>query len=402
MEFRCRVGSMSGDVTEGVYVAENESRLRRELEEKGLCLLDVRRRGGLGLPALGRPSRRRLSTRDFVIFNQELATLLKAGLPVVQSLDILRERMTQPVFRSVLDDVHQRVRSGTALSEAFEAHGDLFPGVYTASLFAGEKSGGLEQVLRRYVAYVKVLSAVRRRTISALVYPAILLALSCVVVAIIVLRVVPEFASFYGSFGADLPLATQLIVAVSTTLRNYLALVVVALAGGSLVAWTWLQRPAQRIHLDRVILRVPWIGQVARKFTTSQLARTLATLLGGGIPLVQALAISERAMTNRYMARALQGATQSVREGKSLADSMAVTGAFPDVTIKMIEVGEATGALQDMLNSLADFFDEEIETNLGRFITVVEPLLLVIMGLVIASLLLALYMPLFQLSSVVG
>ena len=298
--------------------------------------------------------------------------------------------------------MYERVRAGASLSEAFEAHGDIFPGVYTASLFAGEKSGGLEQVLRRYVAYVKILSGVKRKTISALVYPAILLALSLIVVSIIVLKVVPEFASFYDNFGADLPLATRIIVAVSSILQTYLLLVVLALAGGGFAFWRWFQRPAQRIWFDRIVLTVPWVGQIVRKFTTSQMARTLGTLLGGGIPLVQALAISERAMANRYMARSLGEATQSVREGQSLAGAMGAKGAFPDVAIKMIEVGEATGALQDMLTSLADFFDEEIETNLGRFVTMVEPLLLVVMGLVIAGLLLTLYMPLFQLSAVVG
>ena len=402
MEFRCRVGTMAGNVTEGVYMADSEARLRRDLEDKGLYLLEIKRGMGLALPAFGRSSRRRVPRSEFLVFNQELATLLKAGLAVVQSLDILRARVTQPVFRSVLDDVYERVRAGASLSEAFEAHGDLFPGVYTASLFAGEKSGGLEQVLRRYVAYVKVLSGVRRKTISALVYPAILLVLSLVVVGIIVLRVVPEFASFYGTFGADLPLATRVIVAISAILRTYLLLVVLAVAGGGFAFWRWFQRPAQRVWFDRIVLTMPWVGQIARKFTTSQMARTLGTLLSGGIPLVQALAISERAMANRYMARALGEATQNVREGQSLAGAMAAKGAFPDVAIKMIEVGEATGALQDMLTSLADFFDEEIDTNLGRFVTMVEPLLLVVMGLVIAGLLLALYMPLFQLSAVVG
>ncbi len=402
MEFRCRVGTMAGDVTEGVYIAESETRLKRDLEDKGLYLLEIKRGMGLALPAFGRPTRRRVSGREFLVFNQELATLLKAGMAVVQSLDILRARVIQPVFRSVIDDVYERVRAGASLSEAFEAHGDIFPGVYTASLFAGEKSGGLEQVLRRYVAYVKILSGVKRKTISALVYPAILLALSLIVVSIIVLKVVPEFASFYDNFGADLPLATRIIVAVSSILQTYLLLVVLALAGGGFAFWRWFQRPAQRIWFDRIVLTVPWVGQIVRKFTTSQMARTLGTLLGGGIPLVQALAISERAMANRYMARSLGEATQSVREGQSLAGAMGAKGAFPDVAIKMIEVGEATGALQDMLTSLADFFDEEIETNLGRFVTMVEPLLLVVMGLVIAGLLLTLYMPLFQLSAVVG
>src|SRR5436190_21868900 len=207
MEYRCRLGTPGGEIIEGVYVADSEARLRREFEEKGLLVLAIQQAGrralaGMHLQAL--PRRRKVPSREILVYNEELATLLKAGMPLVQSLDILRQRVTNPVFKVVLDDVYERVRSGSALSEAFEAHGKLLPGVYTASLLAGEKSGNLEQVLRRYVAYVKVVASVKRRTISALVYPLILLSLSLIVVLIIVLRVVPEFKVFYEQFGAEL------------------------------------------------------------------------------------------------------------------------------------------------------------------------------------------------------
>jgi type IV pilus assembly protein PilC len=402
MEFRCRLGTATGEVLEGVYVAESEARLRHDLEEKGLLLLAVQRKGFLPISGLSLPTRRRVGTREFLVFNQELATLLRAGMPLVQSLNILRQRVANPQFRSILDDVHERVRAGSALSEAFAAHGAHFSGIYTASLLAGEKSGGLEQVIRRYVAYTKVVGAVKRKTLSALVYPAILLALSLIVVSIIVLRVVPEFGAFYDSFGAELPTVTRMIVRFSGFLSNYYAAILVALLVAAGALWLWLQQPGQRVRLDRLVLRLPLAGSTARKLATSQLARTLATLLGGGIPLVSALDIASRSIGNRYLAQQLESVSQRVREGESLAAALLARGEFPDVAIKMVEVGEQTGALQDMLNSLADFYDEEIETNLGRFVTLVEPLLLVVMGLVIAGLLLALYMPLFQLSSVMG
>jgi type IV pilus assembly protein PilC len=402
MEFRCRLGTPGGEVIEGIYVADSEARLRRELEEKGLYVLGIQRAGAFGLGSLALPHRRKVPTREFLVFNQELATLLKAGMPLVQSLEILRRRVANPVFKSVLDDVHDRVRAGSSLSEAFESHGGMFPGVYTASLLAGEKSGSLEQVIRRYVAYVKVVSGVKRKTISALVYPAILLALSVIVVSIIVLRVVPEFGSFYEQFGAELPLATRIIVAISNFAGSYFFLLLLAIAAAALAFWFWLKRPGSRIVFDRWVLGIPSLGSIARKFATSQAARTLATLLGGGIPLVNAIDVASRSIQNRYLAQELQTAGQQVREGRALASALADTGAFPDVAIKMVEVGEQTGALQEMLNSLADFYDEEIETNLGRFITIVEPALLVIMGIVIAGLLLSLYMPLFQLSNAIG
>ena len=402
MEFRCRLGTPAGEVIEGVYAAESEARLRREFEDKGLYVLAIHEAGrralaGVRLPAVAR--RRRVPSREFLVFNQELATLLKAGMPLVQSLDILRQRITHPVFKVVLDDVYERVRSGSALSEAFEAHQGLFPGVYTASLLAGEKSGNLEQVLRRYVSYVKVVSSVRRKTISALVYPAILVALSIGVVTIIVVKVVPEFGNFYAQFGKELPLSTRFIVALSGVVTTYFLLILLAIAGLTAAVWAWLKQPGQRRRLDRAVLRIPMLGSIAQKFSTSQGARTLATLLGGGIPLVNALEVTSRSLSNQHMAAELTSAAQQVREGRSLANTLQDSGAFPDVAIKMVEVGESTGALQEMLNSLADFYDEEIDTNLGRFVTIIEPALLVIMGVVIAGLLLSLYLPLFQLSS---
>jgi type IV pilus assembly protein PilC len=399
MEFRCRLGTPGGDVIEGIYVADNEARLRREFEEKGLFVLAMKRSGGSALAGLALPKARRVSNREFLVFNQELATLLKAGMPLVQSLDILRRRVSNPVFKGILDDVHERVRAGSALSEAFDAHGSMFPGVYTASLLAGEKSGNLEQVLRRYVSYVKVVSSVRRKTMSALIYPAVLLVLSIIVVTIIVVRVVPEFGDFYNQFGKELPWSTKAIVAVSDVVTRYFAVILLTVAGVAFAFWWWVKQPGQKRRLDRLILRIPGLGPIAQKFSTSQAARTLSTLLGGGIPLVNSLEVTSRSLANQYMAGELTLAGQQVREGRALATAMQESGAFPDVSIKMVEVGESTGALQEMLNSLADFYDEEIETNLGRFVTLVEPILLVVMGLIIAGLLLALYLPLFNLSS---
>jgi type IV pilus assembly protein PilC len=333
VEFRCRLASANGEIVEGVYVAESETRLRHEFDEKGLFVLALRPKGAIAGVSLQLPHRSHVNTREFLVFNQELATLLKAGMPLVQSLDLLRRRVDSPLFRSVLDDVYEKVRSGTALSDAFASHSGLFPRVYAASLVAGERSGNLDAVLRRYVEYTKVVATVKRKTISALVYPAILTTLALVLVS---------------------------------------------------------------------ILGVPMLGHVARKLATSQMSRTLATLLGGGLPLVNALDIAARSIGNQYMAAQLDIVSARVREGESFAAALEGRHAFPDVAVKMAEVGESTGALQDMLNTVADFYDEEIATNMERFITLVEPVLLVVMGVVIAGLLLALYMPLFQLSSVLG
>src|SRR5438093_1475119 len=402
MEFRCRLASPNGEIVEGVYAADNEARLRHELEEKGLYVLSLQPKGSIGGLAFRLPQRHSVATREFLVFNQELATLLKAGMPLVQSLDLLKRRVESPVFRRVLDDVHERVRSGTALSDAFAAHADLFPRVYTAALLAGERSGSLDSVLRRYVEYTKVIANVKRKTVSALVYPAILIALALVLVSIIVLKVVPAFSDFYESFGAQLPFATRVILGVSNLVRQQFFVIVGAIVIGIVAFVVWVRRPGQHSRFDHLVLRLPVLGPVAAKFATSQMARTLATLLGGGLPLVNALDIAARSIGNQYMAAQLDVVSVRVRECESFAGALEGRRVFPDVAVKMAEVGESTGALQDMLNTVADFYDEEISTNMERFVTLVEPVLLVIMGIVIAGLLLALYMPLFQLSSVLG
>jgi type IV pilus assembly protein PilC len=402
MEFRCRLGTAGGEIIEGIYIADSEARLRHELEEKGLFVLSLQQRGGLSRLAFGGDRRRRIGRQEFLVFNQELATLLKAGMPLVQSLDILRQRVSNLTFKGVLDGVYEKVKAGTALSDAFAEHKDLFPPVYAASLMAGERSGNLDAVIRRYVAYEKIIGAVRRRTISALIYPVILVTLMIVLIGIIVVRVVPAFSEFYANFGKELPLSTRMVVGLSNFVVGNLWLIVLGIVAGVMAIVGWVRQPGQRVHLDKMLLELPWAGTTVRKFSTAQLARTLATLLGGGIPLVNALEIATAAMTNRYLASEIGEVTKRVREGQSFAAALLARAVFPDVAIKMVEVGESTGALQEMLNSLAEFYDEEIETEVARFITLIEPIILVIMGFVIAMVVLALYMPLFELSSVIG
>jgi len=401
MEFRCRLGTATGEVVEGIYIADSEARLRRELEEKGLYVLSLQPRGALAGLSFGR-RHRRIGRQEFLVFNQELATLLKAGMPLAQSLDILRQRVAHPTLKAVLDSVYEKVQSGTALSDAFAEHGDLFPPVYSASLMAGERSGSLDSVIRRYVAYEKLIGAARRRTISALIYPAILVTMMTILIGIIVLRVIPAFSDFYATFDRPLPLLTRIIVGFSNAIASNILIagpaVVLLLVGGFL----WFRQPKRKAVLDRWVLGIPWFGATARKFYTSQIARMLSTLLGGGIPLVHSLEIAVRSTSNRYMGDGLDEVRRRVQEGQSFAGALRARQVFPDVAVKMVEVGESTGALQDMLNSLAEFYDEEVETEVERVTRLIEPTMLVVMGIIIAAVVLALYMPLFELTSVVG
>jgi len=401
MEFHCRLGADTGKVVEGTYFAETEKELRQELEKQGLFILSLRRQKVFNRTGFRWPEFGQVSSADFIIFNQELAALLASGMPLLQCLDILRNQADNPRLGSLVDSVYSYVKSGASLSEAFESGKAAVPGIYIASLLAGEKSGSLEKVIRRYVVYAKLMSDVKRKTISALIYPCILLALSLLVVAVIVLRVVPEFSDFYGGMGATLPFATLVLVNVSNILIDSS----LYLLGGALLSIcsivVWLRRPAQKEMLDLFVLRLPVIGAVAKKFSTAQFVRTLATLLGGGIPLVSALSVSARSVGNRHFRAQIGHLSREVESGQALSEALAGRKIFPRVAVKMIEVGESTGSLQDMLDNTADFFDERVETALSRFITVVEPLLLVIMGVVIATLLLVLYWPLLQIGAVV-
>jgi type IV pilus assembly protein PilC len=405
MEFQCRLGTEHGQIVEGVYIADDEVGLRRELEGKGYFILAARPKGSIslpGLPALPTLRRRRVTGQELLLFNQELATLLKAGLPLAQSLDILRQKVPNPTFKSTLDDVYEKVRSGIALSDACADHGSLFPPIYTASLLAGEKSGNLDEMLRRFIAYTRVVDTVKRNALSAIIYPAVLFTLSLLLLCGIMVWVVPAFQDFYGAFRAELPLSTRTLIGISNVIRSNLPYLIIGGIGLGAFTWQWLRSRTNVVRLHASILRLPGLGTVATQFATSQFARTLATLLGGGIPLVSALEVSARAVGNRHVGAAVETVTQQVREGVALGKAMAERRLFPDVALKMVDVGEQTGALQEMLNAVADFYDESVETTLTRFTKLIEPLMLVIMAVVIALILLALYMPVFQLSSAVS
>lgn len=402
MKFRCRIGTETGDILEEIYLADSESQLRRRLEEKGLTILSLKGQGFLDQLKRNHWIRKKISTKEFLVFNQELATLLKAGMPLVQSLEILRQRVTNDTLKVLLDTIYGKVKSGISLSDAFAEEGSLIPPMYSASLMAGERSGNLDSVIRRYVNYEKVVGTVKQRTISALIYPAILLFLMSVLVGIIVLQVVPAFSNFYDTFDQQLPLSTQAIVSLSDFLIKNFSVIAIGLSAAFFAARTYLKFSSNRIKIDRALIQIPLIGQILWKFSTSQLARTLSTLLGGGIPLVSAIEVSSKSVQNKYLAKQLSLVKKQVSEGESFSSSLLTHKVFPDVGVKMVEVGESTGALQEMLNSLADFYDEEIERDVSRFISLIEPIVLVIMGVIIAAVVLALYLPLFELSSVVG
>jgi type IV pilus assembly protein PilC len=399
-EFRVKVGWPDGSVAEQAVMALDGGAARLEIERRGGHVFEVRRKG-FSLRAAPGKGRGRVKMAEFLIFNQELMALLKAGLPVVRCFEILLERQKNPTLRRVLGDVRERVNSGMSISEAFAEEGDLFPRLYWTSLKAGEKSGELEAVLRRYLKYQKTVIALTRKVVSTLVYPAILIALSAGLITILMTYVIPRFTEFFADFNADLPLLTVVVLSTATFLRNHILFIVGGLGAAAFFASRFLKTSAGRQWRDGVILKVPIIGGIFLRFSITQFTRSLGTLLGGGTPLVPALENAADAVGNRAISRRVRESVPKVREGRELWKTLEETAIFTDLTIEMIKVGESSGALEEMLASVSEFYDEEIDLLLARVISFVEPAILVIMGGVIVTILLSVYLPMFRLMSAI-
>jgi type IV pilus assembly protein PilC len=398
MEYVCKVGTPTGEVVERIFAAPDEAALRTDLEQQGYYLFAIRRGFALGRLRLRRP---RVAPSLLLIFSQELAALLKAGLPLFQSLDVTLDRQKDPVFRRSLTTVREKVKSGTALSEAFRAEGDLYPPIFAASLVAGERSGSLESVLRRFTHHLRLNQGLKKKAVSASVYPIVLLTMMLLLVAVLLVYVIPQFKGFYEGLGAELPMPTQILLAVANAVRENLLWIGLVLAGAAVAFGSWLQRANSSLVIDAALLRLPYLGGLVRMYATSQLTRTLSTLLAGGLPLLNALEVAAASIGNRAMASAVAAATPRIREGASLTSALESTGMLETLPLEMVKVGEQTGALGDMLNAVAEFYDEELDTRIATVLSLVEPILLVLMAVIVAGMLLAFYLPMFQAISAV-
>jgi len=399
-QFSVRAGWPDGSIAVESVLANDPGAARSEVERRGGHVFEVQRRG-LRLPGSRSGPRGRVKMADFLIFNQEMIALLKAGLPVVHSFDILLERQESTVLRRVLKDVKERVNAGASISEAFAEQGDLFPRLYWTSLKAGEKSGEIESVLRRYLKYQKTVMALSRKVVSTLVYPAILILLSIVLIAILMTVVIPKFQDFFAEFGGELPLLTIIVINTAGFLRDHILWIAGGLAVVVFAASRWMKTTSGAEWGDAMLLKLPIIGGIFRRFGITQFTRSLATLLGGGTPLVPALENASDAIGNRFLSRRVRDVVPRVREGGELWKALDDTGLFTNLTIEMVKVGETSGALEEMLSSVSEFYDEEIEVLLARVISFVEPAILVIMGGVIMTILLSVYLPIFRLMSAV-
>jgi type IV pilus assembly protein PilC len=397
-EFIVRVGTPDGHIVERQVHAMTSRAAEEEFRRQGMQVFATKR-GEMKLRDFLPRGKKVISTERFLLFNQELLALVKAGLPILQSFDIMLERQKEARFREVLADIREKVKSGVSLSDAFAGYGDAFPPIYATSLRAGERSGDLEGVLRRFLRYQKIIVNLRKRVIGALIYPAVLITLSVGMVFIMLTKVIPKFAEFYTGFGAELPWFTTLMIKFATALNRNMVIVLVGAVAGVFFFRRWASTTG-RVVWDRFKLRLPLIGGILHRFAIMQFTQSLGTLLSGGTPMVPAIEIASQSVTNADVSQKISGIVQNVREGEPLWRSLESTRAVSDLAVEMIKVGESTGALTEMLSNVSEFYDEEIEARLSRVVAAIEPLILVFMGIVIAVLLYAFYLPLFQLSNV--
>jgi type IV pilus assembly protein PilC len=397
-EFLCKVADGSGKVFLHVEPAESMTEARQKLADRGLFVYNVRPRAGLLAQLFGRKRQKAVDGNDFLVFNQQFNTLIKAGIPILKALDLLSERAAAEGLRPVLGEVRRLVREGTTLSEALEQQG-VFPKDYTVSILAGEKSGNLSGVLEYYITYQRVTAGFRKKLVATLIYPIILICAATGIVMYLVSAVIPKFAGLYSDLNITLPQATRLLIAITVTYRPYLLTTIALLVVIAAAVFAWSQSDQGGLSMERIRMRLPLIGETITKFQFAQFCRTLSTLLAGGTPLVQAMETAGGAIRSRLISGAVKQSAQLVREGQSLHSSFSSTGLVPDLALEMIEVGEASGSLSAMLASVAEFYEDDVNTHLANLVAFIEPAILIFMAILIAFILVALYLPMFSLSA---
>ena len=399
-EFLVKMADERGNVLEQVENGFSEQEVRDRYAQQGFLVYSVKGRTGLLSGGLF-GSKKRIKTDTFIIFNQQLYTLIKAGLPMLMVLDLLGRRQRDPNFKSLLQNVHERVRSGQLLSEAFEAQ-QVVPKVYTTTLLAGERSGNLEEVLSRYISYQRITSGFRKKVLSSLWYPGLLFMALTVMLSFLFTYVVPQFASLYSDMNASLPDITKLLLAFGTTIRGYFFIIVPGIIILVLAILIWTRSPKGGEALDKLRFKLPLLGDMWLKYQVALFSRTLATLLSGGLPLVPSMETARNAIGSRKISGLVETAGTRVREGRSLSSSLEETEFFPDMAVEMIEVGESTGALHSMLNSIAEFYEEDVQNSMTAAMQLIEPIILIFMAIIIGFVLIALYLPIFSLGSQLG
>lgn len=402
-DFVLKYADARGEVHSQTAQGTSAQEIRERYTQQGFLVYSVKPKGaGLNLTGdIALPGRRRkLNLEKFLIFNQQFVTLIRAGLPILKALDLLAERLTDPKLTPYINAVREDVRKGALLSEAFRQQ-RIFPKIYVTSVMAGEKSGSLVEVLERFIVYQKLALAVRKKVLVSLMYPCVLIVLVILLMVFLVTYVVPSFASLYSSMSAQLPTMTIYLIAIGTTARSYVLLYAGGLAGAVMLFLWWRRREGSQERLDRIKMRVPVFGTIWIKYQVAQFSRVLSTLLTGGIPLMQGLETAADSLGTPLLRKTLEKASRMVREGQTLSSSLSSTGVFPGLAVDMVEVGESTGALPAMLTSVAEFYEDDVNTRMTAVLSLIEPAIMIFMGMFVAFVLIALYLPIFSLADTI-
>ena len=374
--------------------------MRERLTEQGFLVYSIKPRSEISALAKVGRGKKKINVEKFLIFNQQFVTLIRAGLPILKALDLLGTRLTDPKLGPHINAIREEVKNGSMLSEAFARQG-VFSAIYVTTVMAGERSGALAEVLERYVTYQKVALSVRKKLLVSLLYPAVLIFLVLCLIVFLVTFVVPSFAELYSSMQAQLPAATQVLIAIGTTARNYVIAGFAALVGAIIAFRYWARTPTGGEAVDRFLLKLPLVGDTWLKYQVAQFSRVLGTLLVGGIPLMQALHTAADSLGTPVLKRVLTDATKLVREGQPLSTAIRTTKVFPTLSVDMIEVGESTGALPQMLASVAEFYEDDVATQTAAALTLIEPAIMIFMGIFVAFVLVSLYLPIFSLADTI-
>ncbi len=396
-EFVVKVADERGHLAQQVEHGYSESEVRERFTQQGYLVYWVKPRGLLvgGKLRLGG---RKIKQSQFVIFNQQFLTLIKAGLPILNSLDLLIKRQRDKNLQALLQNVRERVKSGELLSDAFAAQ-RVFPKIYTTTLMAGEKSGNMEEVLARYIAFQRLALTFKKKLAVSLVYPALLVTVVLCMIVFLITYVVPEFAKLFENLNAQLPAITVFMLAVGTHAQKYAPFAAIGLVVLALLLWRWKNSDRGANAIDGALLKMPVLGDILLKYQVANFSRMLSTLLSGGLPLVPSLETAGASMSSRQILNGVMETAARVREGQTLSGSLEQQKMFPDLSVEMIEVGESTGALPAMLNSVAEFYEEDVQTALGAAMALIEPVILIVMAVFVGGVLISLYLPIFSLGS---
>jgi len=394
-EFLVKVADERGHLTEQLEHGYSEDEVRERVSQQGYLVYWVKPRG---MFSAGKRRGGRIRQSSFLVFNQQFLTLIHAGLPILTALELLLKRQKDVSLKAVLDNVRERVKGGESLSDAFAAQ-NMFPRMYTTTLMAGEKSGNMEEVLSRYIAFQRVAMTFRKKLLVSLVYPTLLVSVVLILVVFLVTYVVPEFAKLFDNLGAKLPTITVFMLTIGIAAQKYAVFVLFGLVGIAFLIWRWKNTDRGAERIDKVLLGMPVLGDIRLKYQVASFSRMLSTLLQGGITLVPAMETAGASMTSRRILNGIATASGRVREGQGLAKSLEEQRIFPDLALEMLEVGESTGALPAMLNSVAEFYEEDVQTALGAAMALIEPILLIFMAVFVGGVLISLYMPIFTLGA---